>query len=381
MSSGGRDDWKVLQTDFEQLAKSLDDYSNYLQKSCKRAMTNQSSPSPVREISDHLSFQFLPVVDRITPVPESLQQLLSNLEQLPDLESVSVEQFSPNSAKEKYQYLQTLKSNGLPFPTALLTYSHGNNIGSLNFIWRVQSCSESTFSDCQLVIESVKKNIPTYHTRAMRRELFSLFGRLTSSVKPAVMRHIYRTITGVSCMGSVMYTDPSSVGGTVGASLHVYLSLWFIISILSLYVYCMYIIIGDASAASTLSEQVVDERVRQYLDMEDPDVVMDLRSLNTGAKPKYDVFWEECHKFLQEEVGMAAEERRQSEVTHLARAISVRDLLQQVSARCPPATPIPCRSWLSLQFWPKSKHAHSKVHYTGRFKVKYVSSPAVQKRS
>ena len=69
---------------------------------------------------------------------------------------------------------------------------------------------------------------------------------------------------------------------------------------------------------------------------------------------------------------MAAEERRHSEVTHLARAISVRDLVQQVSARCPPATPIPCRSWLSLQFWPKSKHTHSKVHYTGRFKVKYM---------
>ena len=62
-------------------------------------MTNQSSPSLVREISGHLSFQFL-LVDRITPVPESLQELLSNLEQLSDLESVSVEQFSPSSAKE-----------------------------------------------------------------------------------------------------------------------------------------------------------------------------------------------------------------------------------------------------------------------------------------
>ena len=31
----GRDDWKVLKPDFEQLARSLDEYSNYLQKSCK----------------------------------------------------------------------------------------------------------------------------------------------------------------------------------------------------------------------------------------------------------------------------------------------------------------------------------------------------------
>ena len=65
-------------------------------------------------------------------------------------------------------------------------------------------------------------------------------------------------------------------------------------------------------------------------------------------------------------------ERRHSQITHLARVISVRDLLQQVSARSPPSTPIPSRSLLSLQFWPKNVHSQSKVHYTGRFKVKYM---------
>ena len=50
-----------------------------------KRVTNQSSPSPVREISDHLTFQFLPVVvDRITPAPESLHELLGNLEKLSD---------------------------------------------------------------------------------------------------------------------------------------------------------------------------------------------------------------------------------------------------------------------------------------------------------
>lgn len=106
--------------------------------------------------------------------------------------------------------------------------------------------------------------------------------------------------------------------------------------------------------------------------MEDPDIVLDLRTLHSGTGSKYNVFWDECAKFLQEDVGLAVEERRHSEVTHLARVLSVRDLLQQVSERCPPSTPIPSRSWLSLQFWPKNKHAHSKVHYTGRFKVKYM---------
>lgn len=96
-------------------------------------------------------------MDILTTVPAMLNELYSHLKQLPDLESVSVEQFSPSNAKEKYQYLQTSKSKGFPFPTALLTYAHGNNVGNFNFIWRVQSTSERSFSDCQSVIENVKK--------------------------------------------------------------------------------------------------------------------------------------------------------------------------------------------------------------------------------
>ena len=133
---------------------------------------------------------------------------------------------------------------------------------------------------------------------------------------------------------------------------------------------CMFLYVGDASAASSLSEEEVDKRVQCYVEMEDPDIVMDLRSLHSGQGSKYDVFWAECEKFLQEDIGLAVEERRHSSVTHLARAISVRDLREQVAARCPPSTDIPCRSWISLQFWPKNAHAKSRVHYTGRFSVK-----------
>lgn len=108
--------------------------------------------------------------------------------------------------------------------------------------------------------------------------------------------------------------------------------------------------VGDAAAASSLSE---DKRVQLYVDMEDPDIVIDLRELQNGPTSKFDVFWEECARFLQEDIGLAVDDRRHSQVTHMARAISASDLLSQVASRCPP---IPSVSWLSLQFWP---HAHS----------------------
>ena len=60
------------------------------------------------------------------------------------------------------------------------------------------------------------------------------------------------------------------------------------------------------------------------MEMEDPDIVMDLRHLNTGAKARCDLFWTECSKFL-EDVGTAVDDRRHTEVTHIATAISIGD--------------------------------------------------------
>ena len=112
--------------------------------------------------------------------------------------------------------------------------------------------------------------------------------------------------------------------------------------------------------------------MRMILEMEDADIVLDLRHLNSGRSSQYDVFWDQCKKFLDEVVGLPVDDRRHGTVTHLATAISVRDLREQVKARCPDGMLIPCESWIRLQFWPKSRHARSKVHYTGKLDVRFM---------
>lgn len=97
------------------------------------------------------------------------------------------------------------------------------------------------------------------------------------------------------------------------------------------------------------------------LEMEDADIVLDLRHLNTGRKSQYDVFWSECKKFLEESIGTAVDGRRHGNVTHLATAISVRDLRDQVQAKCPDGTPIPSESWIRLQFWQIKDPLHRKT--------------------
>jgi len=49
--------------------------------------------------------------------------------------------------------------------------------------------------------------------------------------------------------------------------------------------------------------------MKLVLEMEDPNIVVNLRHLNTGNKSKYNTFWEECQKFLEEGIGAAVDDR------------------------------------------------------------------------
>jgi len=49
---------------------------------------------------------------------------------------------------------------------------------------------------------------------------------------------------------------------------------------------------GDASAPSTTHEAEIDKRVAEYLEMEDPDIVIDLREHNCSTSDKFSLFWE-----------------------------------------------------------------------------------------
>lgn len=125
----------------------------------------------------------------------------------------------------------------------------------------------------------------------MKREMLTKFGRISPKVKPAALRFLYRELT------------------------------------------------GDSSASHDMSEAIIDERVRSIVLMEpeNPSTVVDLREVKSKeTKTKYVVFWDEARKYINEEIGVAVDDRRHGEVTHMAKAISVRDLREQITKKCPP---------------------------------------------
>ena len=129
---------------------------------------------------------------------------------------------------------------------------------------------------------------------------------------------------------------------------------------------------GNHSTACNLTEAEVDERMQQYIDTEDPDTIVDLRHHNCEPASKYELFWDECGKFLHEDIDTAVDDRRHGDITHLARAISVRDLCDQVKARLPLEFPIPSIEWIFLQFWPKTPRSQTVLQHTNDFTVHFM---------
>ena len=187
-------DWFDFKGEAEELAQSIHRYSEYLQRSCKKSSFNQLRLTPVRQVLENVPFQFLPKCSSLQPV---LNELLVKLQECAYYEYLAVEDFSPSHSVSKHNYTQCMKNYGVHFPAVLVTYAHGNNIGNMNFVWKVPSCDKSAFSVSQSVILSLQEKIPMFHTRAMRKAMSERFGRLMPSVKPAVLRHVYKAITGM----------------------------------------------------------------------------------------------------------------------------------------------------------------------------------------
>ena len=202
----------------------------------------------------------------------------------------------------------------------------------MHFLWHINrpdASENETLQQSMKVRDELKKSFPVYHSRAMRREFIHSFGTVTHS-NPAFLREAYRRLT------------------------------------------------GDSSASSNATETEVDARIAHLLDTEDPDLVWDLRVNNSGRPETYTTYLEFCQKYIDSQIETAVDDRRHdpvvggNAVTHLATAMSVKDLHEQVAKLCPEGTPIPSIQWLRLQFWPRRTNCGFAKRQTGRLRIKFM---------
>ena len=184
------------------MARSVAFYADYLSSQRKKMNTLHSLVSPVQQLSDSMSSKFIKTLSGVLSCNTRQENLSSCLRDKSEYEFLSLCDFLHDTSRARFEYIQTLESNGLPYPIMLLTHSSGNNIGNLHFVWKLPpgKSIESTFEESVRTVEDIKQFLPRYHTRAMRREMFTKFGRISPSVKPAALCFLYRELTAEHLM-------------------------------------------------------------------------------------------------------------------------------------------------------------------------------------
>ena len=233
-----RSGWSTVKREVELLAEALARYADLLTSKRARITSLHHSDAPARTVANGLTVDF--IKSRHT-VPSVLDKFTEAIHEAGTNVPVDLDPLLPGDRRRRYDLIQVLKC-GLNSSAVLATYSTGSNIGSLHWLWL-----SSALQSCQPVIESLRSEMPQYHTRAMRSAMFEKFG---NKVKKSVLRHFYRDLT------------------------------------------------GDIAASSSESECEVDERLCALFALEAPDILYDLRGVNPGRPgEKFAVFWKKAKEF------------------------------------------------------------------------------------
>ena len=118
------------------------------------------------------------------------------MRQRPCYEAVAVNKYCLVDPRLKYQFMQDVRK-GLTSPTIMYTCSLGSNLSNYNFIWRIPSgvTLEAATNENIRLIEDIKKNLPTYHSRALKQAFMNKYGQVAGGMKSYTLCQMYPDLT------------------------------------------------------------------------------------------------------------------------------------------------------------------------------------------
>ena len=150
-----------------------------------------SSKEVTRNVAQNLTVSYMDKCHRPSRVLSSISDAITQIE--PNI-PFDLRPLLPGDRRRRYEWIQTLKL-GLEVPIIHVQYSPGSNIGDLHWIWQYTATNiDDALKNCQPIIEKLKKDIPEYHTQAMRRDAFELFGLVSPNTKKSVIRRLYKEL-------------------------------------------------------------------------------------------------------------------------------------------------------------------------------------------
>ncbi|CAG2243120.1 unnamed protein product [Mytilus edulis] len=214
----------------------MSDLFRYRRKPISQQYRTECSASKKVFQGDKERWEYLAPVSNINPTKQARYNLLHTAIIHSDFFApIVVNDYSPGEPNRRYDYFK-----GLIVPVKCCQFTYTGSKEHLMFLWKVPMVSEiisDLLTKNMQIACNLRKSLPVYHSRAMRREFLSLFGR-TISNKSAFLREAYRRLT------------------------------------------------GDQSASLTASQTEVDRRISEILDNEDSELICDIRRNNTEKYQK-----------------------------------------------------------------------------------------------
>ena len=189
------------------------------------------------------------------PSCSQLEQLIKDEETYQPIFLGDAQFYKVMNSMQRQRFIDSLS---LPFPVDMLKYSPGGNLGNTVFVWKVPpSRTESEMmTDAVRMTMRLKPMLREYHTRQQRIDFTVAYGNIVK-ITPAIRRSLYSDLT------------------------------------------------GDATASPNPE---MDAHLRLALLGESPEIVYDLRRLNSGRIPSFEDFFVKLGEVIEE--WTAADERR-----------------------------------------------------------------------
>ena len=143
-----REMWLPLKKDVEQLSRSLASYADLLLDKRARIQFIHSSKEVTRSIGEHLSVSYIDKCHRLPLIMSPISDAINRIEPNTPMD---LRPLLPDDRRRRYEWRLALD-------------------------WQCTAMNiDDALKSCQPIIENLKKDIPEYHTRAMRKDAFELF--------------------------------------------------------------------------------------------------------------------------------------------------------------------------------------------------------------
>lgn len=216
---------------------------------------------------------------------------------------------------QKFKFLQDLH---VSVPLDLIKFSPGGSSTTVVLFCKTQA--NRTEADMLIqgarFMQQARSNMVEFHTRAMKKHFKEKMNNITS-MNPSILEFMYKELT----LDRSKETNPA-----------------------------------------------MQERLR-IISLGNTNLLADLRHANPGRpNTRFDTFFEKLGGIIED--FSAADDRRHGHA-HLSEFISLRDMIDQATAKCPQNTPIPSASLVRLQFSPKNPYCKGASNFTSRLDVQF----------